>query len=633
MFNPGGAYCCVLGAARLTINGADAPPEILWRKHLGLLVYLARSPRRARTREHLLGLLWSDRDEPQARHSLSEALRVMRRTLGDDAVLADVDQVRLEPAAVVLDTEVFAERSARDDWAGAAALVEGAFLEGLSIPEANEFENWLAAERTEWSARGVGAIVKHAEARLAAGDVAVAAGEARRALAIDRTAEPAARTLMRALALMGDRAGALRIADELARALESELRTSPAPETARLIERIREARVGRRVTAAVPAARARPPLVGRAVELAALGAAWDRARAGAGQVVLIEGEPGEGKSRLLDEFVARVRLEDATVVAARAVPADALVAWSALAGLLAGGLADAPGLAGTPPAALAALGTLDAGLAARVGTAHGAAMPAGFSVALAAAVSAAAEERPLLLALDDAQWIDPQTFALLPGLARDAARRPVLLVLGVSRGIPDDARFDALRARLERDVQGAVVRVGRLDETALRVLVAWALPQYRPEEADRLLRRLERDTAGIPLLVVAMLEAVAQGFQLRPDAVAWPAAQRTLVDSLPNDLPPAAVGTICLRFRNLPVPAQQVLGAAAALGERVEPAVLAVATGLDSSTVAEALDLLEWERWLAADARGYALSTPIVRAILLQEMITPGQARRYLAAV
>src|SRR3989454_11500520 len=55
----------------------------LWRKHLALLVYLARSPRRTRTREHLLGLLWADRDEKQARHSLSEALRVLRRRARD----------------------------------------------------------------------------------------------------------------------------------------------------------------------------------------------------------------------------------------------------------------------------------------------------------------------------------------------------------------------------------------------------------------------------------------------------------------------------------------------------------------------------------------------------------------------
>src|SRR3989442_15981520 len=75
-------YCRVLGPARVTVDGADAPPELLWRKHLALLVYLARSPRKSRTREHLVGLLWRDRDEKQARHSLSEALRVLRRGVG-----------------------------------------------------------------------------------------------------------------------------------------------------------------------------------------------------------------------------------------------------------------------------------------------------------------------------------------------------------------------------------------------------------------------------------------------------------------------------------------------------------------------------------------------------------------------
>src|SRR3989449_8297941 len=96
-----------------------------------------------------------------------------------------------------------------------------------------------------------------------------------------------------------------------------------------------------------------------------------------------------------------------------------------------------------------------------------------------------------------------------------------------------------------------------------------------------------------------------------------------------SGLPPAVVGAVCLRFRNLPAIAQRVLGAAAALGGRVDAGRLARATGLDHATVAQALDVLEWERWLAADARGYVFAAPIERDIVLQEMITPGQARRY----
>nr|MBA3659475.1 hypothetical protein [Gemmatimonadales bacterium] len=75
--------CRTLGPVEMSVEGHPAPPELLWRKHLALLVYLARSPRLAREREHLVGLLWGDRPEAAARHSLSEALRVIRRHAGE----------------------------------------------------------------------------------------------------------------------------------------------------------------------------------------------------------------------------------------------------------------------------------------------------------------------------------------------------------------------------------------------------------------------------------------------------------------------------------------------------------------------------------------------------------------------
>ena len=621
-------FCRVLGPVRVTVAGADAPAELLWRKHVALLVYLARSPRRSRTREHLVGLLWSDRDERQARHSLSEALRVLRRALGDERLVADVDQVRLAPDAVALDCDRFAELCQRSEWTSAAGLVDGEFLEGLAIPEANDFENWLAAERAQWRAQALEALVQGVAADLARGDAAAAARVGLRAVALDRTSEPAARAALRALTLAGDRAEALRVADELARALHDMLGAEVSEETARLVARVRDTRVGRRVVAAPPDTRPRPPLVGRSDELAMLTAAWQRACRGRGQVVIVEGEPGEGKTRLIEELVAHVRLDDASVATARAVPGEQQVEWSALSGLLAGGLGDAPGLAAAPPEALAGLAVLDGDLRTRFRAAVPAA-PVG--EALGAAARAVATERPLLIALDDVQWSDAATLAALPALARDTAARRVLLLLGVSRGSPESERLDELRARLGRDLEGAVVRVGRFDAAALRELVRWALPRYEADDAERLTRRVERDTGGLPLLAVAMLEAVAGGFAPAPDAPAWPSPNRTLVDSLPGDLPPTIVGVVCRRYRALSEAAQLTLGAAAALEERVDPVRLARATGLDRSSLEQALDALEWERWLVADARGYVFTAPIERAVLLQEMITPGQARRYRA--
>src|SRR5437667_4563244 len=255
--------CRVLGPVRVTVAGADAPAELLWRKHVALLVYLARSPRKSRTREHLIGLLWSDRDERQARHSLSEALRVLRRALGDERLVADVDQVRLAPDAVTLDCDRFAELCERREWANAAELVDGEFLEGLAIPEANDFENWLAAERALWRAQALEALVQGVAADLARGDAAAAARVGLRAVALDPTSEPAARAAIRALTLAGDRGAALRVPDELVRALPDLLGAEVSEENARLGDRVRDTRVRRRMVDDPAGTLRRTPLVGR----------------------------------------------------------------------------------------------------------------------------------------------------------------------------------------------------------------------------------------------------------------------------------------------------------------------------------------------------------------------------------
>ncbi|HET7250598.1 MAG TPA: AAA family ATPase [Gemmatimonadales bacterium] len=617
----------VLGPARITIDGAPAPSELLWRKHLALLVYLARSPRRARTRDHLIGLFWSERDEKSARHSLSEALRVFRRVLGDARVLADVDQVSLAEGAVALDCDELALRSAARDWAGAARVATGDFLEGLSVPDASEFENWLAGERLLWRTRSVEALTEWAEAQLAAAETAGAKATALRALALEPTAEAAARAAIRALALDGDRAGALALADRLTAALRDRLGTEPAPETRRLVDRVREARVGRRVVATPEGARPRAPLTGRAAELARLTAVWDRARGGSAGVVLLEGEPGEGKTRLLEEMVDRARLADATVAASRAVPSDAQLPWAGVVGLLSGGLAAAPGITGASGAALAVLGALAPDLDTKLPSgAAGAVEPA---QALVAAVRAAASEQPVLLALDDAQDLDRETAAALPQLVRDVHDARVLVVVSAQSSEKRPEWLDALRAQIGRGFAGEVIRLGRLDHAAIGALARWWLPRYTAADIDRVVRRVERDSAGVALLASAMLEAVALGFRMTADAPAWPGERRTLVDSLPGDLPPAVVGAVCLRLRRTPEPAQTVLAAAASLGERFSAGELARATGLPLSEVEQSLDRLEWERWVAVDPRGYAFAAPIERAILLQEMVTPGQVRRY----
>jgi hypothetical protein len=332
---------------------------------------------------------------------------------------------------------------------------------------------------------------------------------------------------------------------------------------------------------------------------------------------------------LLDELLDRARLDDATVAATRVVPAEAAQSWSGLAGLLTGGLDAAAGLAGAPPAALRALRVLDPDLP---GSPNDAREELEVPRAFAAVVRALASEQPVLLALDDAHDLDPETTGTLAQLAGSIADRAVLLVVCVATSRRALDWVESLRAHIGRELRGEAIRLGRLDTEALSELARWSQPRYTDEEIGRLVRRLERDPAGVALLATAMLAAIADGFRLSADAPAWPSERRTLVDSLPGDLPPAVIGAICLQFNRLPAIEQEVLAAAASLGERVSAATLMRATGLEPTSVSRALDRLEWDRWLTAEPRGYAFAAPIAQGVLLQEMVTRGRVQRYRTA-
>ncbi|HZA93521.1 MAG TPA: BTAD domain-containing putative transcriptional regulator, partial [Gemmatimonadales bacterium] len=215
--------CRTLGPVELSVDGGPAPPELLWRKHLALLLYLARSPRRGRSREHLIGLLWGDRSEAAARHSLSEALRVIRHHAGEGSVEVKVGQVRLQPESVRLDVDRLEELAAASEWAAAADLVSGEFLEGFGLAEASEFEDWLAAERELWGRRGVEVLVSCAEAHAQIGKVEEACEFAARALGLQPASELALRCAVRCRSLAGDRTGALALFDRFQARMSAEV--------------------------------------------------------------------------------------------------------------------------------------------------------------------------------------------------------------------------------------------------------------------------------------------------------------------------------------------------------------------------------------------------------------------------
>ncbi len=626
-------HCRTLGPVEVGVDGSPAPPELLWRKHLALLVYLARSPRRARSREHLIGVLWGDRTELAARHSLSEALRVIRRHAGHTAIELAVGQIRLAPGSVELDVDRLEELAAAEDWGGASELIAGEFLEGFAVPDASEFEDWLVTEREFWRRRSVEILVRSAEALSRQGRAQQASGVAGRALAMEPTSEPALRSALRCLALTGDRAGALELFDRFS-ARVAELGVEPGQDTKALVDRIRRGR-GRYPDA--PAGYAddpsvvRPPLVGREEELSRLldGAARS-ARTRRAFLFLLEGQSGVGKTRLLEEMLALVRLDGMSITAARAVEADRTERWSGVLALARGGMLEAPGVGAAPAAALAAFAELLPEWAERFrGAVAPDALPLGR--ALAEVLRAAVEEQPTMLALDDAQWLD-QDSALALGMAlRDLASAPLTLVLATAQ-YPTRPELDELRTRIGRDFEGGAVRLRALNRTTIRGLAQQMLPGYDATALDRVVRRVATDSAGLPLLAVELLRAVALGLDLGTISGTWPEPLRTLEQSLPGDLPDAVAAAIRVAFRRLSPTTQRVLEAAAVLGDLTTPALVERALSMDPSETGRALDELEWHRWLLSEPRGYTFVARIVRQVVERDIVTPGQRRRILEA-
>jgi len=625
--------CRTLGPVEVTVDGEPAPPELLWRKHLALLVYLARSPRQTRSRDHLTALLWADRNEAAARHSLSEALRVLRRHAGAEALEVAVGQVGLAPGAVELDVDRLEQLAAADDWPAAAELVVGEFLEGFGVPDSTAFEDWLAGEREHWRRRAVDVLLRSADALARAARAEDAAELAARALAVEPVSEAAFRSVIRCMALAGDRAGALELVARFEARL-AELDTEPGQETLAMIDRVRRERGVQRASPTEggdESAIVRPPLAGRTEELARLLDATARsARSGRSTLLLLEGEPGVGKSRLLDEMLALLRLDGTPVVSARAVEGDLADPWSGVLAIARGGLLEAAGIGAAPPSALAAFTlTLPEWADRFPGVRADAAAPLGR--ALLETVRAAAAEQPVVLAMDDAQWLDSDSALSLGVMLRDLRSAPLTLVLA-SSPYPERPELDELRSRIGRDLEGDAVRLRRLDRTALRSLAGEMLPGYDPVSLDRVVRRVATDSAGLPLLAVALLRAVALGLDLGTIAGTWPEPLRTLDQSLPGDLPDAVVAAIRVAFRRLSPDAQRVLISASVLGDLASPAVLARALEMEGDGMARALDELEWNRWLVAEPRGYSFAARIVRQIVQRDMVTPGQRRRVLEA-
>ena len=557
----------VLGSVSIERGGArlELPPSKKTRALLGYLLV----EQRAQTREQLCTLFWDLPDDPRGalRWSLSR-LRPLLDEPGRQRVQAGRELVQLDFGGARVDlhaAEALRKRGLASASAAelqeAADLFRGELLEGLELSEAFRFQAWCTARREE--ARALHAEILRALAANLGGEEALPV--ARKLVELEPADEGAHRLIISLLGKQGRPREALLQYDACREILRSTLGTAPSAETERVrlaigahaavaVAPVAHAPVAHAPVAHAPAAHApvaQAPLVGREKELASIGAA---------EVAVVLGEPGIGKSRLLEE-VARLfgrsvgRTDGDTsggaVLGGRCYEAEQARPYGCIVEALRGsGL-----LAQAGEALQRELGALLSELAPA---------PAELNRSrLFDAVAALLRGRPVLLLVDDLQWVDEASAALIHYVVRTASVRAVLAAR--EGELPENAAALRLLRTLRRERAVTQIFLGPLDSAEIETLLL-----SRGMKADAL--RVHAGSAGNPLLALEMGRAVAEGRPVLSGGMAEALDQRL------DALEPAA---------------QSLLSWAAALGRAVAPALLAAAAGRAPAEMVEMLGGLD----------------------------------------
>lgn len=240
----------LLGDVQIIARGVDVTAAIRYRKGLALLGYLATQHGRQHPREQIADLLWPDLDMVAARTNLRQILIPLAQVLNRDEaapiLVATKNSIGLFPRA---DTEIdldaivsladtapsLAPRSPeKHEFERRLSLIRGEFMAGLTLPDCEEFEEWLQHTRRTFHVRATVFLERLCVRHEADGQLSLAILVAERLTALDVWNEPHQRLLMRLLARSGQHGAALAVFDSLSENLRRQLDIEPDAQTRNL---------------------------------------------------------------------------------------------------------------------------------------------------------------------------------------------------------------------------------------------------------------------------------------------------------------------------------------------------------------------------------------------------------------
>lgn len=659
-----------------------------------LLAYLAVEADTPHQRRKLAALFWPEFPETTALSNLRYALSNLRTVIGDRS--AHPPYLEISPQTIqfnansrsTVDASIF-ERYCRQSRQNpldfqnlnqAAELFRGKFLEGFSVPDSAAFEEWAMLRRESLNRMANGIFHLLANDHEIAGDYRQAISFVERQLELDPWRDEAHRQLMRCFYFSGQRNTALTHYETYHQMLAAELDLEPDPATQQLRQQIFEDKlpvppaspVFLRHSTSSPAER--PRFVSRQDPLNRLHKALEQAISGQGQLLLVTGSPGQGKTALIQEFIHQALEAHPELAAAwgnsRAYfgSGDPYLPFREILEMLTGqvehlweagsitqdharrmwrlmpGSARALALQGST-----LIGTFLPGqpLLQRVSSViqgepdwlislrsvirqQGEGQPPAHDDLIqqyCRVLTAIAHETPLLLFLDDLQWADSSSLGLLFHLSHQLSKSRILII-GAFRPVEGTPRSNgdspSLTAMLNefRLLHGDILI--DLDALCDRSFIDSYL-DLEPNQFNEAFREeLFQYTNSHPLFVTEMLHAMQErGDLIKDQSGAWVTSPTLNWDYLP----PRVEAAIAERLRGLPQPFLDLLKTASVEGERFTAEVVAQVQGESERGVLNLLsgDLERRYQLIQADSsrsvNGRRISRYRFRHILFQKYL------------
>jgi DNA-binding SARP family transcriptional activator len=573
------------------------PPS---KKTRGLLAYLALNERSFR-REHLCELLWEIPDDP--RGSLRWSLSKLRRLVDDDRtrIVADRSNVGFDASHVTIDLLGLRSLVANDlqgasidELEASASRYRGNFLEGLELSNFHEFHAWCIAER-ELAAQAQARVLRTLLERFAGESPQFdrALPHARALVGISSYDEAARAGLIELLVGLGRVEEAqqqyefgIRMLEEVGAessgALYRAWRGGPgaapravAPTVVPPVVRSQAAPLQ------LPNSSSVSPtvdvLVGRSSEMARLeGVMADVIEHGRAAFVLLRGDPGIGKSRLLQAVAERSREADAFLLQASAFESEVIRPFALW---------------------VDALRRLPGGPASDIFSADDHDNRDRLFGALSDLVERESRDRPVVLIFDDLHWCDESSAAALHYVARMNQHRGVLGILAAREDeLRDNAAVQQALRGLLRDKLFQELKLAPLSPAACRALIEERAPQ-----ADSGL--LSRECGGNPLLAIELARAETEG------------ESGSSLDELIRE-----------RLDRSDDEGGELLMWAAVLSPRIDIGSLARLTGFDSNRIGEMLESAERQTMLRSSEQGLQFSHDLIARGVYAE-ISPARRR------